>query len=200
MFKVLAASAALIASVVLAAGVAAAAAAPIGKTSLSAADQKRMAAASCAEAGLDSATARAAGASRLAASVRCKPHGKEGEVPVARVAQCEKAGGAWKCAPAREALMLTMYDDSVLALVYEGVRAAEAIQTVTTVAGMSVPPFQNGAIDVLQDQCSIRQLPERAFKGATHFGVDCTGGTLSVTRDCWNGRCRFFITGATKRD
>ena len=96
--------------------------------------------------------------------------------------------------------MITMSDDSVLALVSDGVRAAEAIQTVNTVADLSVPPFQNGAIEVLQDQCSIRQLPERLFKGATHFSVDCTGGTLAVTRDCWNGRCRFFITNAKRRD
>jgi hypothetical protein len=88
----------------------------------------------------------------------------------------------------------------VLALVSEGVRAPEAIQTLNTVASASVPPFQNGAIDVLQDQCTIRQLPERLFKGATHFKVDCTPGTLDVTRDCWDGRCRFFITNVKRRD
>lgn len=188
------------AGMALAAGMAAIAATPAGKVTLSAQDQKALATGSCAASGLDSATARAAGASRTIASVRCKAHGKEGEVPVARVAQCEKSGGAWKCAPARDALMLTMFDDSVLALVSEGVRATEAIQTVTTVAGASVPPFQNGAIDVLQDQCTLRQLPERLFKGATHFKVDCTPGTLDVTRDCWDGRCRFFITNAKRRD
>jgi hypothetical protein len=166
---------------------------------LSAQEQKVMAA-SCAAAGLDKAVARSAGASRVAASVRCRAHAKEGETPVARVAQCEKKGRAWTCAPARDALMITMSDDSVLALVSVGVRTAEAIQTVNTVADLSVPPFQNGAIEVLQDQCSIRQLPERLFKGATHFSVDCTGGTLSVTRDCWDGRCRFFITNAIRRD
>jgi hypothetical protein len=184
----------------LVAGVCAMAAAPAGKVTLSAQEQKTMAAGTCADKGLDSVTARSVGASRMAASVRCKPHGKEGEVPVARVAQCEKNGGAWKCAPARDALMLTMYDDSVVALVPEGVRATEAVQTLTTVAGASVPPFQNGAIDVLQDQCTIRQLPEHLFKGATHFKVDCSPGILDVTRDCWNGRCRFFITNAKRRD
>lgn len=184
----------------LAVAVAAGAATPAGKPTLSAQDQKALAAAVCRAEGFDSATARAAGASGLAASVRCKPHGKEGEVPVARVAQCEKAAGAWKCAPARDALLLTMYDDSVLAVVSEGVRAAEAIQTINTVAGASVPPFQNGAIEVMQDQCTIRQLPERLFKGATHFKVDCTPATLDVTRDCWDGRCRFFITNAKRRN
>lgn len=93
-----------------------------------------------------------------------------------------------------------MYDGSVLALINEGVRAVEAIQTVKTVAGASVPPFQNGAIDVLQDQCAIRQSPEHLFKGATHFKLDCTAATLDVTRDCWEGRCRFFITDAKRRD
>jgi hypothetical protein len=190
----------LTAGVMLAAGAVAAAIAPPGRITLSAPEQKLMAAGSCAAAGLDTAITRAVGASRMAASVRCKPHGKEGEVPVARVAQCEKKGGAWKCAPARNALLLTLFDDSVLALVSEGVRAAEAIQTVNTVAGASVPPFQNGAIDVLQDQCTIRQLPERLFKGATHFKVECTPGTLDVTRDCWDGRCRFFITNAARRN
>jgi hypothetical protein len=186
---------------VLVLGVAGAAdAAAPGTITLSAKEQKVMAAASCSDVGLDEAVARSAGASRVAASVRCRSHGKEGETPVARVAQCEKKGPAWTCAPARDALMITMSDDSVLALVSEGVPANEAIQTVSTVADLSMPPFQNGAIEVLQDQCSIRQLPERLFKGATHFNLDCTGGTLSVTRDCWGGRCRFFVTNAKRRD
>jgi len=189
---------ALAAALVLGVAGVADAAAP-GTLTLSAQEQKLMAA-SCATAGLDKAVARSAGASRVAASVRCRAHGKEGETPVARVAQCEKKARGWTCAPARDALMIPMSDDSVLALVADGVRAAEAIQTVNRVADLSVPPFQNGAIEVLQDQCSIRQLPERLFKGATHFSVDCTSGTLAVTRDCWDGRCRFFITNATRRN
>jgi hypothetical protein len=190
----------VVSGIALAGAVAVAAATPPGKIELTKQEQNAMAAQACAALGLDAAEARSAGASRVAASVRCKPHGKEGEVPVARVAQCEKKAGAWKCAAARDALMVTMFDDSVLALVSDGVRAAEGIQTITTVAGASVPPFQNGAIDVLQDQCTIRQLPERLFKGATHFTVQCTPGTLEVTRDCWEGRCRFFITNAKRSD
>jgi hypothetical protein len=190
----------VVSGIALAGAVAVAAATPPGKIELTKQEQNAMAAQACAATGLDVAAARSSGASRVAASVRCKPHGKEGEVPVARVAQCEKKAGAWKCAAARDALMVTMFDDSVLALVSDGVRAAEAIQTVTTVAGASVPPFQNGAIDVLQDECTLRQLPERLFKGATHFTVQCTPGTLEVTRDCWEGRCRFFITNAKRSD
>lgn len=190
----------VVSGIALAGAVVVAAATPASKIELTKQEQNAMAAQACAASGLDVAEARSIGASRVAASVRCKPHGKEGEVSVARVAQCEKKAGAWKCAPARDALMVTMLDDSVLALVSEGVRAAEAIQTVTTVAGASVPPFQNGAIDVLQGQCTIQQLPERLFKGATHFTVQCTPGTLEVTRDCWEGRCRFFITNAKRSD
>jgi hypothetical protein len=190
----------VVSGIALAGAVLVAAATPADKIELTKQEQNTIAVQTCGASGLDVVDARSAGASRVAASVRCKPHGKEGEVPVARVAQCEKKAGAWKCTPAREALMLTMFDDSVLALVSEGVRAAEAIQTVTTVAGASVPPFQNGAIDVMQDQCTISQLPERLFKGATHFKVDCTPGTLDVTRDCWDKRCRYFITNAKPRD
>jgi len=174
-------------------------AAPAGKVTLAAQDQKSLSA-SCGADGFDNATARSARGGGVAASVRCKTHGKEGDVPLARVTQCQKKSGAWKCAPARDALLLTMFDDSVLALVNDGVPAPEAIQAVNTVAGASVPPFQKGAIEVLQDQCSIRQLPERLFKGATHFKVECTAATLDVTRDCWDGRCRFFITNATRHD
>lgn len=174
-------------------------AAPAGKVTLAAQDQKSLSA-SCGADGFDNATARSARGGGVAASVRCKTHGKEGDVPLARVTQCQKKSGAWKCAPTRDALLLTMFDDSVLALVNDGVPAPEAIQAVNTVAGASVPPFQKGAIEVLQDQCSIRQLPERLFKGATHFKVECTAATLDVTRDCWDGRCRFFITNATRHD
>lgn len=174
------------------------AAAPDGKITLTAQEKKVMAA-RCAT-GLDTATAREVGASRLVASVLCVAHGKEGEIPVARAAQCEKKAGAWKCAEARDALVMTLYDDSVLALVVEGVRAVEAIQVVNTIADMATPPFQNGAIDVLQDQCVLRQLPKALFKGATHFTLDCMPATVAVTRDCWDNRCRFFITDTKKRD
>jgi hypothetical protein len=186
----------LLAAGVMLAGIAAAA--PDDKITLSAQEKKIMAA-GCTT-GLDTATARAVGASRVVASVRCVAHGKEGEVPVARAAQCEKKAGAWKCAPARDVLVMTLYDDSVLALVVEGVRAVEAIQVVNTIADMSMPPFQNGVIDVLQDQCILRQRPERLFKGATHFTLDCVDTTVAVTRDCWDKRCRFFITDTKKRD
>jgi hypothetical protein len=174
------------------------AAAPDGKITLSAQEKKVMAA-RCAT-GLDTATAREVGASRLVASVLCVAHGKEGEIPVAGAAQCEKKAGAWKCAAARDALVMTLYDDSVLALVVEGVRAVEAIQVVNTIADMSIAPFQNGAIEVLQDQCVLRQLPKALFKGATHFTLDCMPATVAVTRDCWDKRCRFFITDVKKRD
>ena len=89
---------------------------------------------------------------------------------------------------------------SVLAVVVEGVRAVEAIQVVNTIADLSIAPFQNGAIEVLQDQCILRQLPKALFKGATHFTLDCMPATVAVTRDCWDKRCRFFITDVTKRD
>lgn len=186
-----------LAGLALALGVGAATPAP--KITLSAQDKRVMESATCAAAGLDSATARAVGAAGVAASVRCKAHTKDGETPVARVAQCEKKGGSWKCGAARDALLVTLFDDSVLAVVSEGVRTVEAVQVVETVAGMSVPPFQNGAIDVLQGECTLRQLPERLFKGATHFKLDCIPATVDVTRDCWDRKCRFFITNAKAR-
>jgi hypothetical protein len=189
----------LAACVALAACSVAFAATPPAKITLSAQEQKVMAAA-CGAAGLDTATPRQKGASGAAASVRCRPHGKDGEVDVARVAQCEKKGGAWKCAPARDALLIPLFDDSVLALVAEGVRGVEAVQVAESVAAMKVPPFQRGAIDVLQGECTLTQLPERLFKGATHFKVDCAAATLELTRDCWDKRCRFFITNSIRND
>jgi len=119
---------------------------------------------------------------------------------VGKVAQCEKKGAAWKCAPARDALLVTLFDDSVLPVVVEGVRTVEAVQVIDTIAGMKVPPFQNGAIDVMQGECTLRQLPERLFKGATHFKLDCIAATIDLTRDCWDGKGRFFITNAKNRD
>lgn len=176
------------------------AATPASKITLSEKDQKVMAGAACGAAGLDVATPRSVGASDVAASVRCRSHAKDGETSVAKVAQCEKKGATWKCAPARDALLVTLFDDSVLPVVSEGVRTVEALQVVDTVSGMNVPPFQNGAIDVLQGECTLRQLPERLFKGATHFKLECIPATLDVTRDCWDKKCRFFITNAKSRD
>ena len=134
-----------------------AAATPAPKITMSAQEQKAVAGAACGAAGLDAATPRST-RKGVAASVRCRSHAKDGEVPVGKVAQCEKKGTAWKCAPARDALLVTLFDDSVLPVVTEGVRAVEAVQVVDTIAGMKVPPFQNGAIDVMQGECTLRQL------------------------------------------
>lgn len=166
---------------------------------LSSRDSAQVTAAACGE-GRDAEQLRASRSGRnspVQVSVRCAPHRSELSLPVARVTSCGSEKGLWHCASAQDALMVKLGDSPALELVPGAVPAREALYLVTEADKLAVPPFQKPARGWLQGQCTVAQVRDATFRGGTIFDLKCTPGTLLVTRDCWNNRCRFFITGST---
>jgi hypothetical protein len=163
---------------------------------LSSRDRAQVSAAACGVAGGDAAELRAsrAGKARLNVAVRCRPHGTQESLSLAHVTSCGNEGGRWKCEAGNDALMMKLGDTPEMALIAGGVPARDALYLVQEVDKLTVPPFHKPARQWLQDQCSLVQAGAAAFRGGTLFELQCTRGTLHVTRDCWKDRCRFFIS------
>lgn len=165
---------------------------------LSSRDRAQVTAAACG-AGRDAGQLRAARqgkGSAVEVTIRCAPHRTEASLPVAHVTTCSSDKGLWHCAPGQDALMVTLGDSPALALVPGAVPARDALYLVAEADKLAVPPFQKPARGWLQGQCTVAQVRAASFRGGTIFDLKCTPGTLLVTRDCWNDRCRFFITGS----
>jgi hypothetical protein len=144
------------------------------------------------------AKARKPGSTRIDVAVRCQSHRLEGDVPVSSHATCNNDKGQWLCAPGRDGLILKLGSEPVTVFT-EGVPAREAIELIRAAARLNVPPMQFHAREILRDQCTVKRATGTSFKGATLFEVDCSRGTMAMTRDCWDNKCRHFTTGGTQR-
>jgi hypothetical protein len=140
------------------------------------------------------ARARRPGSARIDVEVRCQPHRVEGDVPVAAHVMCNNDQGKWQCAAGRDGLMMKLRSQNVTVFT-DGVPAREAINLIRAADGLTVPPMQFHAREILRDRCTVKRGAGRAFKGAALFEVECSKGALAMTRDCWNSKCRHFTTG-----
>jgi hypothetical protein len=138
------------------------------------------------------------GSGRITVELRCKPHATLESLPLARYVNCDNLTGLWTCGEGRDALMMTLSNASVLAVLPGTVAAHTAIEVVGEAAQLSVPPFHGPALPWLADKCVISQRDAAEFKGATHFRLECTPGVIQLTRDCWQNKCRYFIVGGSK--
>lgn len=136
------------------------------------------------------------------AFVSCAPHGVASRLLVANVASCKVDRGTWQCAPATEALQVTLPDGRMLSMAHAGMTADSAVQAIIETTRLTVPPFHKPARHMLRQLCTVSQLPESLFAGATHFVIDCPVDELSLTRHCHKaGQCRWFIAkGREKTD
>ena len=182
---------------------AAAPAVPVkGDAQLSSRDRSLLAGIACDTSGAEQfhAWADKRGSSRIKVTVRCKPHAEQQSLPVARYADCNNASGTWACGMGQDALLMTLPDASVLAVVPGMVPPRTAIAVVREAMQLSIPPFHGSALPLLKDRCNVSQREAVEFKGATHFQIECTPGTIQLTRDCWKDKCRYFITGGSRTD
>jgi hypothetical protein len=67
------------------------------------------------------------------------------------------------------------------------VEIATYASTVRSFNGRDVPAFPVGT-------CSISDGRSVPFKGAINFELACDGYSASITKDCWEERCRLFFT------
>jgi hypothetical protein len=169
---------------------------------LSSRDRGLLAGIACGQAGADQFQARTdkRGSSRIEVTVRCKPHATQQTLPVARHVECRNARGSWSCDAGQDAILMTLPDASVLAVVPGTVPARSAIAAVREAMQLTVPPFHAPARSLLKDRCNVSQQEAVEFKGATHFRLECTPGVIQLTRDCWNDKCRYFITAGSRTD
>lgn len=136
------------------------------------------------------------------AFVSCAPHGVASRLLVTNVASCKVDRGAWQCAPATEALQVTLPDGRLLAVAHPGMTADAAALAIVESTRLTVPPFHKPVRYMLKQFCTVSQLPESLFAGATHFVIDCPEDELSLTRHCHGAaQCRWFIAkGREKTD
>lgn len=135
----------------------------------------------------------------LRAEVRCAPRAVRESLPTALHTRCTNHQGPWRCDAGREAQILTLRDDSRVAVMPEGVRPALALELVREAAALSVPPFHESAVAWLKGRCSVYPSTGTELGGATHYAIDCDAGTLSITRHCWSNGCRHFIALGRER-
>jgi ribosomal protein L11 len=139
------------------------------------------------------------GSAQVSVEVQCKSHRVEGATPVAHRTTCSNRTGQWQCEPGVDAMLMTLRPQQVVAVIPDGINAPVAITLVTEANKLTVPPFQNPASWLMVDTCKVSKGAQQEFKGAAHFSIDCTGGRLAITRDCWGEKCRYFITAGEKR-
>ena len=177
----------------------AAAAPDAGEVQLSSRDRALVTTAACAAGrSADKLQPRRAGKdSPVEVAVQCTPHRTERSRPVAHVTTCSNDKGLWKCAAGNDALMVRLGDAPAMALIPGVVPAETALYLVTEADKLTVPPFHKPARTWMQDQCTVTQTRPATFRGGTVHELQCTAGSLSITRDCWKDRCRFFISGST---
>ncbi len=172
--------------------------APSVAAKLSGRDRTLIAAAACTGSGASGASqieaTAATGNSPSQVFVRCEPHRMEEGLPVAHQTNCQREKSAWRCDAGDDALLMTLQDFTVTALVPRGgLGARAALAAATEMARLSVPPFHGPAYPLMKGTCTLHQAQKAEFTGAAHFSLDCTGASLSMTRHCAKNRCRYFI-------
>jgi hypothetical protein len=131
---------------------------------------------------------------RISVAVRCKSHATVGKSPLLHYSTCVNARGAWRCEPGYDAIHMTLSNSSVLPVVPKGVTPQLAVEAITEGSKQIVPPFHHPAIDLMRGQCSVAPHPVSPSPEMKLFDIQCTGTYMLLTRHCWTGRCRYFIS------
>jgi hypothetical protein len=151
--------------------------------------------AACADAGaaqLDAYALRK-GTSSLRVEVQCNPQRVEATVPVAETATCTNSSGSWRCQPGQQLLQVTLPNDHLLSVVAEGVPASVAVEAVTEASRLTIRPFYRPAAKVLTGRCTVLRGAAAARAGMDNFRINCGEASVFLTRDCFQGKCRYFI-------
>lgn len=133
------------------------------------------------------------GSHSIQVAVECKPHKTEHSTPVARHTTCDNSQGTWRCGPGRDALLMTLPDQSVLPVLPEGVESRMAVEVIKEAARLTIRPFYRPAVKVMKGRCSVSETRTAGSKGMNNFQIRCGETLIHLTRDCWDDQCRYFI-------
>lgn len=180
------------------AGAAGATAATAPPVQLSARDQGLIAGMACMPIGAGAVDDLRAWTSRTIAGeievqVRCQPHATNYSTPVARQTSCSGMRGSWRCEPGRDVLRVALPDESVVTVIPAQVPLKEAAEAVQEAAKLTIRPFYRPAVKVMRGQCTVSSTRTSPLKGAQSFAIQCGEARITLTRDCWDGGCRYFI-------
>ena len=129
----------------------------------------------------------------LTARVTCVSHEAFAGYPVLKTGECEKGVAGWKCSGPVAALRMQILSDELLLEYVDSVTPGNAIELVKFIR--SVPTFNGQNVSMLlAGRCRISDGHTSPFPGALNFNYDCEGPSASITKDCWENRCRLFFT------
>lgn len=159
-------------------------------------DQQRIAGLICTPigaGGIDAVQARRQESGKIHADVRCQPHATDYSVPVARIASCTGNAGRWECSARGDVLRVAMPDESVLTVTATDLPLKDAAEAVREAAKLTIRPFYRPALRVMREACSVGRTSTSASEAAESFAIRCGETMIVLTKDCWNGGCRYFI-------
>lgn len=136
---------------------------------------------------------RQRGSRPIKVEVECKPHTTAHSVPVARHTTCDNAQGAWRCDPGQDALIVPLPNDTTVPVLPEGVTPLSALEAVREAAKLTIRPFYRPAVNVMKGRCTVGETRTSTSKGMQSFQIRCGETLVVLTRDCWDGQCRYFI-------
>jgi hypothetical protein len=189
----------IVLATVLAASAGAATPVKTWPVTLSQQDRARIVGVACSTAGAAGAESVVASTTRkdsnnISAEVRCKSHATVGKFPVLHYSTCSNAKGTWRCETGYNAVHMTLSNSSVVPVRPMGVTEQVAIEAITEGSKQIVPPFHHPAVDLMRGQCSVSPHPKSPSPEMTLFDITCTGTYMLLTRHCWTGGCRYFIS------
>jgi hypothetical protein len=184
---------------------ASAGAATLSKTypvTLSQQDKTQLASAACGNTGLAGAERIVAsttkqGSNKVSAEVRCKSQASVGKFPVLHYSSCSNGTGSWRCEPGYDAIHMTLSDSAVLPVRPVGISREMAVELITEASKQIVPPFHHPALDLMRGRCSVAPHATSPSPDMKLFDIQCQGTSMLLTKHCWTGGCRYFISEGT---
>jgi hypothetical protein len=129
----------------------------------------------------------------LSVGIICAPNGSIANHQVLKTGECEKTNVEWNCGPPVQALRMKIHSEDLVLEYTDGVTPNDAIEIVSFIRGVSGFNGQDvGAL--LVGRCRISDGRTAPFLGAVNFNYVCDGPSASITKDCWENRCRLYFT------
>lgn len=126
--------------------------------------------------------------------VTCAPHARHGGHPVSEVRRCRREDDRWACQSVATALRL-QFPNSTVQLAWRAgdVTPAAALSVANLLARDYAQTFNGQDLSLfLRGHCQLADGGPGPFRGARQLALRCDRGTLTLTNDCWQGRCRLY--------
>jgi hypothetical protein len=133
------------------------------------------------------------GSRTIRVEVECRPHATAHSVPVARHTSCDNAQGAWRCGEGKDALIVPLPNETTVHVLPEGLPPPTVLEVMGEAAKLTIRPFYRPAVHVMKGRCTVSETRTSASKGMRSFQIRCGEALVVLTKDCWEGQCRYFI-------